>query len=107
MSNILFLGEKFIKKLPKTFIEKFTKTFSEYEIKIREGLKNSINYFRRNFREGGTPPPFMENNYFFSKKIFNEREYLVNILIMQERHFHFLSVVADVGWSCSLPATTK
>ena len=37
------------------------------------------------------------NNIFRSKILlgFNKREYLVNILIMHERHFHFLSVVAD------------
>ena len=31
-----------------------------------------------------------------------KREYLVNILIMHERHFHFLSVVA--GWLPDGPA---
>ena len=34
---------------------------------VREGVKKKINYFDGKFHEGGTPPPFVENNFDFSR----------------------------------------
>ena len=75
---------------------KFQGSFQEVSSVVQESFKGLLRKI-----EGCFMGVFSVVEGYF-KEIKQTREYLVNILIMHERHFHFLSVVA--GWLPDGPA---